>query len=243
MQVAGRNLSRTIPMNYIVFSILYCLSIMFAVILGSTGRFIPDNSLWFQTTNLLIIADLTIRLSIVLLPMSILMILNTIRFEGLYQDRTFSHRNVLENVVLGVVVFLLLLFMTFYFYIQMSFFIAWPLVVVARTFIAASFLLVYALVIATIIASNTYQFLIRILKNPYTWGAALALGAMLMFPIVALINPLTKGFFQNYLSVDQFLFQLPDIILRGLMLGLVLPALSFVLVQISRVSKESRDSL
>jgi len=240
VQVDDRNRSRSIPMNYIVFSILYCLSIMFAVILGATGRLVPNDSVWFRTINLLINADLTIRLSIVLLPMFILMMLNTIRFEGLLQGRTFSLRNVLEYVVLGVVAFLPLLFMTVFFYILMGFFISWPFIVVAQSFIASSFLLVYALAITTVTAPNTYQSLIRILKDPRTWGAALVLGAILMFTTAVLINPLTKGYFRFFPSGDQFLLHLPNLILRGLMLGLVLPALSLILVQLSSVSNTTK---
>ena len=235
MRVNVRNFSRSIPLNYISFSILYCLGIMFAVFLGATGRLVSDNSLWFRTTDFIIIMDLTVRLSIVLLPISVLMILNTVRFEELLQDRTFSHRDVIENIVSGVFAFLPLLFITIYFYIQMSFFISWPFVVVAQTFIASSFLLVCALTISAIISSNTFQSLICFLKNPYTWSAAIVLGAILMFPTVALINPLTKGYFHYFPSVDQILFGLPDLILRGLMLGLVLPALSFVLVRLNCV--------
>lgn len=94
--------------------------------------------------------------------------------------------------------------------------------------------MVYALVIVTITASNTRQTLIRLLKNQYTWLAALALGAILMFPTAALINPLNKGFFRYFPSENQFLLHLPDLIFRGLMLGVVLPAMSYVLVQLSR---------
>jgi len=235
-QVAIRNLPRNILINYIVFSIFYCLSIMFAVILGATGRLVPNDSSWFQALDPLNIADLTARLSIVFLPMSILLILNTIRFEGLLQDRTFSLRDAMEAVILGFFGFLPLLFITVFFYILLGFFISWPFIVVAQTFIVSGFLLVYALVIVTITASNTRQFLIRILKNPYTWLAALVLGTTLMFPTAALINPLSKGYFRYFPSESQFLLHLPDLIFRGLMLGLVLPALSFVLVKLGSAS-------
>ena len=144
--------------------------------------------------------------------------------------------------MVGFFTFLSLLFITVFFYILLTCFISWPFIVVARAFIVSGFLLAYALAIVTITASNTRQSLIRILKNPYTWLAALVLGMILMFPTVALINPLTKGFFRSFLSGEQFFLHLPYLIFRGLMLGLVLPALSFVLVQLSDVSNESRDS-
>ncbi|TFH03792.1 MAG: hypothetical protein E4H14_16055 [Candidatus Thorarchaeota archaeon] len=239
-QVDKRNLSRSILMNYIVFGILYCLSIMFAVILGVTGRLVPNDSSWYQTLDPLTIADLTTRLSIVFLPMSILLTLNTIRFEGLLKDRTFTLRNVLEDVVIGFFTLLPLLFITVFFYNLLSFFISWPFIVVARTFIVSGFLLTYALALITITASNTRQYLIRLLKNPYTWLAALALGAILMFPTASLINSLSKGFFRFFPSANLFLSHLLHLIFRVLTLGLVLTALSFVLVHLSRVSNESR---
>lgn len=241
-QVDTRNLSRSILINYIVFSILYCLSIMFAVILGATGGLVPDDSPWYRSINPLNIADLTTRLSIVLLPMSILMILNTIQFEGLLQDRTLALRDAMKNVVLGFIILLPLLFITVFFYNFLPFFISWPFSVVAQTFIVSGFLMTYALAIVTITASNTRQFLIRILKNPRTWFAALVLGVILMLTTVALINPLQKGYFHFFPSGNQFLLYLPDLFLRGLMLGLVLPALPFVLVQLSRASNERTDS-
>ena len=241
-QVDTRNLSRSISMNYIVFSILYCLSIMFAVILGATGGLVPYDSPWHRSINPLNIADLTTRLSIVLLPMSILLILNTIRFEGLLQDRTFALRNTMEDVVLGFFALLPLLFITVFFYIFLTFFISWPFIVVAQTFIVSGFLMAYALAIVTITASNTRRSIIRILKNPRTWFAALVLGVILMLTTVGLINPLQKGYFRYFPPGIPFLLHLPDLFLRGFMLGLVLPALPFILVQLSRVSNERRDS-
>lgn len=224
-------------MNYIVFSLLYCLSIMIAVILGATVGIVPTDSVWHQNISLLNLADLTLRLSITLLPTCILIVLNTIRFDVLLVDRQFSLRHTLGYVVLGVVATIPLLFTGVSVYIFMGFIIGWPEIVVVQAFIGSSVLLVYALAIATITATNSGQVLLRTLRNPSAWIAALILGAILMFTTVSLLNPLSKGYFRFFPSGEQFLLQLPDLVFRCLANGLVLPALPLVLIQLGLDSR------
>jgi len=239
---AGNPATRVL-VDYIVFSIVYCLTIMFAVLLGATGGVVPIDLAWYRNINPISLTDFSLRLFMTMFPTAILMVLNAIRFRGLLLGRAFSLWHVLKYIALGVVVMIPLLFIGVFVYILSGIIIEWPEIVFVHAFIASSILLVYALTITTITGANSSQFLPRILRSPSTWIAALILGAILMFTTGVLIGPLSKGYFRFFPSAEQFLLQLPDLVFRSLVTALVLPALSLVLVHLGRESQQTRRGL
>jgi hypothetical protein len=97
-------------------------------------------------------------------------------------------------------------------------------------------------IVTAIMTENPKAYLIRSIRNPELWAIALVLSALLLIPIIALINPIQKGYFHFFPSFDQFLYAFPDLFLRALLLGLLMPLIPFSLRHIDRVSLDQINS-
>jgi hypothetical protein len=231
-----KNLIRSIPINYLVFSIFYSFCIIFAVLLGITLGFLPEFSLWFgfSFASLIHYAN---NLFIVLLPLSLVLVLNSVQFSWILSKKAAPSRPPVHKILLSVVTALPLLYLTVYVYHLLGLIIAWPIVRVIQSIVVAGSLMTYALIVTVIMSNDAVAYLIRSLRNHELWIIALAVGALLVLPTLALINPITKGYFHFFPSYEQY-FPLADLFLRGILLGILIPLLPLALHYIDSISTD-----
>ncbi len=237
----------TILLNYLIFSVFYTLCIVHAVLFGVTAGFITEISLslrfsYFSLTYL-VLTYLVFRLFIVLLPLLLVIALNTAQFNRILSKRLEVPRPSAIRILLGVFMAVPFLFLTVYVYYYLpGFIIGWPLIVFVQSIVVAGSLMTYVLIVTAIMTENTKAYLIRSIRNPELWVMALVLGALLFLPTLAFINPIQKGYFHSFPSRDLFLYALPDLFARAFLLGILIPLMLFSLQYIDRISANQPSS-
>ncbi len=226
----------TVPFSYLIFSVFYTLCIVHAVLFGVTFGFIPEFSR-SVILSLISMPSLVTRLFIVLLPLFLVIALNTVHFKRILSKRLEEPRPSAIRILLGVLTAVPLLLLTVYAnYYLLGSIIGWPLIVFVQSIIVAGSLMTYVLIVTAIMTENTKAYLNRSLRNPELWVMALVLAALLFLPTLAFINPIQKGFFYSFASSDLFLYALPDLFWRAFLLGILIPLLPFSLQYIDRIS-------
>jgi len=108
----------------------------------------------------------------------------------------------------------------------------WPAVILVLGAILSGFPLVYVLVIIGIMAKDTKKLILDRVKDPRFCLVSLLLIAILLFPLAALGLPLQKGYFLYFRSEELFLMNIPDLVVRALMIASVLPAIPLAFLRL-----------
>ena len=228
---------RKITLNYLLFSVLSSLCIVHAVLFGITGRFLPPLTYLYMDRSFSFLLLFVRRLYIVLLPLFIVLVLNTILFSRIFSTKSDIPRRRALRGLLGVLVAFPILFLVVYIFPHLGLIASWPEVVIVQNIVVVGFLMIYVLLVTAITSGNTTEYLIRALQNSRVWMAALVLCAVLVFPSMALINPIQKGFYYYFPSTDHFFsYGLPDLLGRTFGLGVLIPLLPLALQYIKRNS-------
>ncbi len=215
---------------YIVVALICTLCIIYAVLFGATGGYVPSDSMWFMFSAPLPIHVyyLTEKIFITFLPLLVVLNLHTLLFRRFLHQKSHAPSGNAVHVILGIVLAFPLLYVAVLLYLLSGFALGWWVVVITWSGIASGFLVVYQLCISIVMSENTMRYFRIHLSNPRNWVAFLALVGILAVPSLFLIIPLHKSYFHYYPSYEQFLMALPDLVARALVIGIVLPMTSFV---------------
>ena len=216
----------SLVIHYFAFTLAYCVSIVFAVILGATLGLVPPIDFWLRIVGpfFIHISIIGLWLFIVFLPILFVTNLNVIWFGRALQQRFVSRSDAIRTV-LGVIVAAPLLIIAVCIYILMGHIFIWPVVMLVLGPILSGFPLVYVLVIIGIMTKDTKQLISDCVKDPRFWLVSLLLIVILLFPLAALGFPLQKAYFQYFQSEELFLMNIPGLVVRALMIASVLPAI------------------
>jgi hypothetical protein len=224
---------RILIVHYFAFTLAYCVSIVFAVILGATLGLVPPIDFWLRIAGpfFIHVSIIGLWLFIVCLPILFVTNLNVI-WSGRFLEQRYGSTSNAIRTVLGVIVAAPLLIIAVCIYILVGHIFAWPGVLLVLGPILSGFPLVYVLVIIGIMTKDTKQLIPDCAKDPRFWFVSLLLIAILLFPLAALGLPLQKGYFQYFQSEELFLMNIPDLVARALMIASVLPAIPLAFLRL-----------
>ncbi|MCK5151284.1 MAG: hypothetical protein KAQ65_05575 [Candidatus Thorarchaeota archaeon] len=214
----------------IVFAILYSLSMIYAVLIGATGGQVPSDSAWFRDIHPIHLYYLTEALFTTFLPLFVVVNLNTILLRYVNRERGHTLKGFLIRLFLGVLLAFPLLYVTVALYILPGFIIGWWMIIVIFSGIASGFLVVYQICILVLYTENPRQYLRDCVTNPKIWIAVIVFTGVLLLPSAMLVNPLHKGYFRYFPTHEQFLLNLPDLIMRTSLIGVLLSLVQYGLL-------------
>ena len=215
---------------YIAVALICTLCMIYAVLFGAACGHLPSDSMWSVLTAPLPIHIyyLTEKLFITFLPLLVVLNLHTLLFRRFLHQKSFTPSGNAVRVFLGVALAFPLLYVAVSLYFLSRFALGWPEIVIAWSGIASGFLVVYQLCISIVMSEKAIDFFSNYLSNPKNWVAFPALVGILAVSTLFLIVPLHKGYFVYFPSYEQFQRALPDLVARALVIGIVLPMMSFV---------------
>ncbi len=205
---------------------------IYAVLTGATGGLVPSDSMWFMIfipfpTH---VFYLTEALFITFLPLFLVVNLNLILLRYSAKRKGHSPLGNLSRFIFGVILAFPLLYIAIVFYISLSFIIGWWEIVIVWSGIAAGFLVLYQFCVSTVMTDNPKQYFLDCISNPRFWFIVIMFTGILLIPSAMLVNPLHKGYFRYFPTYEQFILNLPDLVVRASLIGALLPLVQYGLL-------------
>ena len=205
-------------------AILYSLCIIQAVLTGATGGLVPADSFWFMIiqpfpTHFFL---LTIALFTTFLPLLVIVNLTTVLFRYTFNQKHHSFKGILGRIFIGVLFAFPILYITVALYIICGSAVGWWLVMILLSGLAAGFLVLYQFSVFVITSENSKQIFRECISSPRVWSFVIVFTGILLFPSLMLVNPLHKGYFRYFPTSEIFLLNLPDLVARASLLGVLL---------------------
>ena len=214
---------------YVFSAILNSLCMIHAVLIGATGGLVPTDSMWFMIflPFPMHVFYLTEALFITFLPLFLVGNLNLIIFRYTTKRKGHSPLGNLSRLIFGVILAFPLLYIAVAFYISVSFILGWWEIVIAWSGIAAGFLVLYQFCVSTVMTDNPKQYFLDWISSHRIWIIIIMFTGILLIPSAMLVNPLHQGYFRYFPTHEQFLLNLPDLVVRASLIGALLTLVQY----------------